>query len=227
MSFEKIFSAVGIDALHDADEAVAGDHGGAAVTHERQGDADDRQAREAHADVLRRLRDKDGGDADAHGRRIAAAHFLRQHERADDQHAQHDNDEQRAEKAELLTGDGKNKVGVDIGYLLILGAARKARAEKTARRNGIAAHERLKALVGGVDLRVETRDDAALLILGEVLPQKRRSRDDSPHRREEIPKAKPRAIEHGGGHKHEDQRRAEVALEHNQPDDNPGVRAEL
>ena len=218
---------MGIDALHNADETVAGDHGRAAVTHERQRDADDRQARKAHAEILRRLRDQYGGDADAHGRGIAAAHLLREDKRAHDQHTQHENDEQRAEKAEFFTGDGKNKVGVHIGHLLILGAARKACAEKAARSNGIAAHERLKALVGRVALGMEASDDAPLLIIGEMLPQKRRRRDDDARRREEIPEAEPRAVEHGGGHEHEDQRRTEVALEHDQPDDDAGMRAEL
>ena len=74
---------------------------------------------------------------------------------------------------------------------------------------------------------MKARDDAPLLVLGKMLPQKRRRRDDNARRREKIPEAEPRTVEHGGGHKHEDQRRAEVALEHDQPDDDPGVCAEL
>src|ERR1700730_7894113 len=105
-----------VDGLEHADGDHVGEHGGAAVGHERQRQPGDRRDPDRHPDVNEGLDSEPDRDAGGHQQAELVVGADRDAQRADQQHGDQADDRDRADEAQFLSGHREYEVGVLLGH---------------------------------------------------------------------------------------------------------------
>src|SRR6202521_5584591 len=204
--------------LDEAQRRQRGDRRGSPVRDQRQRDSRDRQQADVHSNVLDDLDE----DHHEHAAREQLAEPVRRHGRRsqepDQQQAEHREQHQASQQAELLGEDGEDEVGRTFGHKaeLALQTVQPSLAEQAARANG---DSRLEQVVTGAErvlVRVEKDLQAPALVAVKQVGQQRYGYARREDEGEELPRACPREEQHAEQQRQEDDRGAEVGLRQDQ-----------
>ena len=209
-------------AQEQREDDEVGDERRAAVRHERQRDAGERDHPRDAADDDERLEAEDRGEARGEELRERAGRLDRDAEPAPDDEQEADDERDRADEAELLADGGEDEVGRRVGDA-IGDAEADALAVDAAGGEGVPRLDDLEALrAEPVRPRVEPALHAVAHVAEHVV-RRRRAGGEQRERTEEVRAALGGHVEHRREHREEQQRRAEVALEDEHQDrDAPG-----
>src|ERR1700674_1177761 len=200
--------------LDEAQRRQRGDRRGSPVRDQRQRDSRDRQQADVHSNVLDDLDE----DHHEHAAREQLAEPVRRHGRRsqepDQQQAEHREQHQASQQAELLGEDGEDEVGRAFGHKaeLALKPVQPSLAEQAARPH---RDPRLKQVVAGAErvlVRVEKDLQAPALVAVEQVGQQGQRYARREDEGEELPRACPGEEQHAEEHGQEDDRGAEVGL---------------
>src|SRR3569623_2137195 len=179
-------SAVSVNGHEDTETGHDGHQRRAAVAHQRQRHAHDRQEAGDHADVDEHVHEEGEGDAARHQPRVTGLRLRRDIKPAADDEEINRDQQQNAQQHELFSQHRENEIGgpfrlkIEMG----LGAVEPALAVDAAGANG---YLRLIDVIAGAEriiLRIQKCDDTLALIIAQEIPQhRRRGRAQRAHQR--------------------------------------------